>query len=173
MNQITIDSAERRGSGREPAPLCSGLKPAPTDVGCNKCEAAEADRKPFVDPVLTYKTLRGRGTDSSAFDVTRTGGYVDRGTTMTARVGKSIFADWSRSMATPAGTLLVATIPPGNAAGVCWTVEPLAVKKFPNGRIKPYIRTLGEHAEGELSASANGLDSSFRTPGKVFKLVPQ
>ncbi|HEY2952982.1 MAG TPA: PQQ-dependent sugar dehydrogenase, partial [Verrucomicrobiae bacterium] len=33
-----------------------------------------ADGKPFVDPVLTYKTLRGRGTESNAFGVTVIGG---------------------------------------------------------------------------------------------------
>lgn len=132
-----------------------------------------ADGKPFVDPVLTYKTLRGRGTDSNAFGVTVTGGYVYRGKAMPALVGKYIFADWSRSMAIPDGTLLVATIPPGNASGARWTVEPLALKEFPNGRIKSYIWALGEDAEGELYVLANGMNSAFGTKGKVFKLVPQ
>ncbi len=131
------------------------------------------DGKPFVDPVLTYKTLRGRGTDSNAFGVTVTGGYVYRGKAFPALIGKYIFADWSRSMAIPDGTLLVATIPPGNAAGARWTVEPLALKEFPNGRIKSYIWALGEDAEGELYVLANGMNSAFGTRGKVFKLVPQ
>ena len=132
-----------------------------------------ADGKPFVDPVLTYKTLRGRGTDSNAFGVTVTGGYVYRGKAMPALVGKYIFADWSRSMAIPDGTLLVATIPSGNAAGTRWTVELLALKEFPNGRIKSYIWALGEDAEGGLYVLANGINSAFGTRGKVFKLVPQ
>jgi glucose/arabinose dehydrogenase len=131
------------------------------------------DGKPFVDPVLTYKTLRGRGTDSNAFGVTVTGGYVYRGKAFPALAGKYIFADWSRSMAIPDGTLLVATIPSGNAAGARWTVEPLAVKDFPNGRIKSYIWALGEDADGELYVLANGMNSAFGTRGKVFKLVPQ
>lgn len=132
-----------------------------------------ADGKPFVDPVLTYKTLRGRGTDSNSFGVTVTGGHVYRGKAMPALVGKYVFADWSRSMALPDGTLLVATIPPGNAAGARWSVEPLAVKDFPNGRIKSFIWALGEDAEGELYVLANGINSAFGTRGKVFKLVPQ
>src|SRR5688572_6004147 len=33
-----------------------------------------ADGKPFVDPVFTYKTLRGRGVDPEAYGVTITGG---------------------------------------------------------------------------------------------------
>ncbi len=132
-----------------------------------------ADGRPFVDPVLTYKTLRGRGTDSNAFGVTVTGGYVYRGKAIPSLVGKYIFADWSRSMAIPDGTLLVATIPSGNPAGARWTVEPLAVKEFPNGRIKSYIWALGEDADGELYVLANGMNSAFGTRGKVFKLVPQ
>ena len=131
------------------------------------------DGKPFVDPVLTYKTLRGRGTDSNAFGVTVTGGYVYRGKAIPSLAGKYVFADWSRSMAIPDGTLLVATIPPGNSAGARWTVEPLAVRDFPNGRIKSYIWALGEDADGELYVLANGMNSAFGTRGKVFKLVPQ
>lgn len=132
-----------------------------------------ADGKPFVDPVLTYKTLRGRGTESNAFGVTVTGGHVYRGKAMPALVGKYIFADWSRSMAIPDGTMLVATIPSGNASGARWTVEPLALKEFPNGRIKSYIWALGEDADGELYVLANGMNSAFGTKGKVSKLVPQ
>lgn len=132
-----------------------------------------ADGKPFVDPVLTYKTLRGRGTESNAFGVTVTGGYVYRGKAFPALVGKYIFADWSRSMAIPDGTLLVATIPAGNSSGARWSVEPLAVKDFSGGRIKSYIWALGEDAEGELYVLGNGMNSAFGTKGKVFKLVPQ
>lgn len=130
-----------------------------------------ADGKPFVDPVLTYKTLRGRGTDSNAFGVTVTGGYVYRGKAIPSLVGKYVFADWSRSMGIADGTLLVATIP--GASGGRWTVEPLVVKEFPNGRIKSFVWALGEDADGELYILANGINSAFGTRGKVFKLVPQ
>ena len=67
----------------------------------------------------------------------------------------------------------MATIPSGNAAGARWTVEPLAVKDFPNGRIKSYIWAFGEDADCELYFLANGMNSAFGTRGKVFKLVPQ
>ncbi len=132
-----------------------------------------ADGKPFVDPVLTYKTLRGRGTDTNSFGVTVTGGFVYRGKAMPSLVGKYIFADWSRNMAFPDGTMLVATIPPGNPPGSRWTVEALALKDFPNGRIKAFVWALGEDAEGELYVLTNGMNSAFGTRGKVFKLVPQ
>jgi glucose/arabinose dehydrogenase len=132
-----------------------------------------ADGKPFVDPVIAYKTLRGRGTESNAFGVTVTGGYVYRGKAIPSLVGKYIFADWSRSMAIPDGTVLVATIPPSDSAGARWSVEPLALKEFPNGRIKSYIWALGEDADGELYVLGNGVNSAFGTRGKVFKLVSQ
>jgi glucose/arabinose dehydrogenase len=131
-----------------------------------------ADGKPFVDPVLVYKTLRGRGTDPESYGATITGGYVYRGKAFPSLVGKYIFADWSRSMAIADGTLLVATIPaPGPA--VRWTVQPLALKEFPNGRIKSFIWALGEDDDGELYVLANGINSVAQTRGKVFKLVPQ
>jgi hypothetical protein len=132
-----------------------------------------ADGKPFVDPVLTYKTLRGRGTESNAFGVTVTGGYVYRGKALPSLAGKYVFADWSRSMAIPDGTMLVATIYAGSASGARGTVEPLALKEFPTGRIKAFIWALGEDADGELYVMANGINSAFGTRGKVFKLVPQ
>lgn len=135
--------------------------------------AVAADGKPFVDPVLVYKTLRGRGTDPGAFGVTITGGYVYRGKALPELVGKYIFADWSRSMALPDGTLLVATIPPPGSAPARWTAQPLAVKGFPNGRIKSYIWALGEDDDGELYVLANGINSVAHTRGQVFKLVSQ
>jgi glucose/arabinose dehydrogenase len=141
---------------------------APTNAG-----TVGADGKPFVDPVIAYKTLRGRGTESNSFGVTVTGGYVYRGKAIPSLVGKYVFADWSRNMAIPDGTLLLATIPPGNTAGARWAVEPLGVKQFPNGGIKAFIWAMGEDAEGELYVLANGINSAYGTRGKVFKLVPQ
>jgi len=82
-----------------------------------------------------------------------------------------VFADWSRSMAIPDGTLLVATIPA--QTGARWTVQPLALKDFPNGRIKSFIWALGEDEDGELYVLANGMNSVAHPRGKIFKLVPQ
>ena len=76
-------------------------------------------------------------------------------------------------MAIPDGTLLVATIPPPGPGTAHWTVQPLALKEFPNGRIKAFIWALGEDDEGELYVLANGINSVVQTRGKVFKLVPQ
>jgi glucose/arabinose dehydrogenase len=132
-----------------------------------------ADGKPLVDPVFVYKTLRGRGTDPNSYGVTITGGYVYRGKAFPSLVGKYVFADWSRSMAIPSGTLLVATIPPPGAGTARWTAKPLALKDFPDGRIKSFIWALGEDEEGELYVLGNGINSVSNTRGKVFKLVPE
>ena len=69
--------------------------------------------------------------------------------------------------------------PPGSLAacpqesGARWTVQPLALKDFPNGRIKSFIWALGEDEEGELYVLANGINSVAHGRGKVFKLMPQ
>ena len=142
---------------------------APTNV-----VTVGADGKPFVDPVLTYKTLRGRGADPEAYGVTVTGGYVYRGKAFPELVGKYVFADWSRSMAIAEGTLLVATIPPESSGVARWTVQPLGLKEFPNGRLKSFfIWALGEDDDGELYVLVNGINSVAHTRGKVFKLIPQ
>jgi glucose/arabinose dehydrogenase len=131
-----------------------------------------ADGKPFVDPVFVYKTLRGRGTDPESYGVTITGGYVYRGKAFPSLVGKYVFADWSRNMAIPSGTFLVATIPPAGSHAR-WTAQPLALKEFPNGRLNSFIWALGEDEEGELYALCNAINSVALGRGKVFKLVPQ
>ena len=150
-----------------------GFDPKKPLVAPTNAVTVGADGKPFVDPVFAYKTLRGRGTDPDSYGVTITGGYVYRGKAFPSLVGKYIFADWSRSMAIPDGTLLVATIPSGESSAARWTVQPLALKDFPNGRIKAFIWALGEDEDGELYVLANGINSVANTRGKVFKLVPQ
>ena len=129
-----------------------------------------ADGKPFVDPVFVYKTLRGRGGPDS-YGVTITGGYVYRGKAFPSLVGKYVFADWSHSMALADGTLLVATIPASGTER--WTVQPLALKEFPEGRIKAFIWALGEDSDGELYVLTNAANMLTGTRGKVFKLVPE
>jgi hypothetical protein len=131
-----------------------------------------ADGKPFIDPVFVYKTLRGRGTDPQSYGVTITGGYVYRGKALPDLAGKYVFADWSRSMGFADGTLLVATIP-HEGPSARWSVQPLALKDFPNGRIKTFIWALGEDEDGELYVLANGINSVANPRGKIFKLVPQ
>jgi hypothetical protein len=77
-------------------------------------------------------------------------------------------------MAIAEGTLLVATIPPPDSSGARWTVQPLGLKEYPNGRLKTYfIWALGQDDDGELYLLVNQINSVAHARGKVFKLVPQ
>jgi glucose/arabinose dehydrogenase len=149
-----------------------GFDPKNTRTAPTNAATVGADGKPFVDPVLVYKTLRGRGNAPDSFGVTITGGYIDRGKAIPSLAGKYIFADWSRSMAIADGTLLVATRPAQGSGPERWTAQPLALKDFPEGRIKAFIWALGEDDDGELYVLTNGANLLTGTRGKVFKLVP-
>jgi len=130
-----------------------------------------ADGKPLIDPVLVYKTQRGR--DPESFGVSITGGYVYRGKALPQLAGKYVFGDWSANMALPDGCLLVATRPqPGlQGAPAQWKAERLSVKGQPEGRLKAFLWALGEDDEGELYVMTNGANMVSGSRGKVFKLV--
>lgn len=125
----------------------------------------------FIDPVYVYQTLRGRGNSPDAFGVTITGGFIYRGKEIPELYGKYVFADWSRHMAIGDGTLLVATIPPGDTEDKRWSVRPLSLDGYPDGRVKAFIWALGEDAAGELHVLTNGANMLHGKRGKVFKLV--
>ncbi|MEO6245279.1 MAG: PQQ-dependent sugar dehydrogenase [Opitutaceae bacterium] len=143
-----------------------GFDPKSTRTAPTNPATVGADGKPFVEPVLVYPTMR-RNTPTS-FGTTIVGGYVYRGKVFPQLAGKYVFGDWSRNLALPDGTLLVATIAAGK-----WTAEPLAVQDHPDGRLKAYVWALGEDEEGELYVMTTGANMIAGTRGKVFKLVPQ
>jgi glucose/arabinose dehydrogenase len=147
----------------------------PNDPRKSPVEAPKvgADGRPFVDPVLVYPTLKSGMTDPGSFGTAITGGYVYRGKAFPQLVGKYVFADWSRSMAIGSGTLLVATRPPKTSGPEKWTAQPLAVKDYPDGRLKAFIWSLGEDEDGEIYVLTNGANLVSGTRGKVFKLVPE
>ncbi len=130
-----------------------------------------ADGKPFIDPVLVYRTFRGKASGPGSFGTSITGGYIYRGRALPYLAGKYVFGDWSRSMAIGDGILLVATRPQPSGAGK-WTAEPLPLTGHPDGRIKAFVWSLGEDEEGELYVLTNGANLVSGTRGKVFKLVP-
>ena len=168
-----------------------GFDPKSTKTAPTNAATVGADGKAFVDPVYVYKTLRGNRPVPESYGVTITGGFVYRGKAFPELAGKYIFADWSKSMAVADGTLLVATrTEPKNQATIetlkrkgfnvvesanseRWTAQPLALKEFPEGRIKAFIWALGEDEEGELYVLTNGANLVTGSRGKVFKLVPQ
>ena len=141
---------------------------APTNAA-----TVDANGKPFVDPVFVYKTMRGRGNVPDSYGVTIIGGYVYRGVSFPSLVGKYVFADWTRNMGIGDGTLLVATRPAPGSGSERWTAQPLALKDFPDGRIKAFVWALGEDEDGELYVLTNGANLVTGARGKVFKLVPR
>lgn len=130
------------------------------------------DGKPFVDPILVYKTSRRIGEHEGEFGVSITGGYVYRGTAIPELVGKYIFADWSKSMAFGNGILLSTDPSVGSGIGARWIAQPLPFKGSPNGRVQGFVWSLGEDSEGELYVMTNGANLVSGTRGKVYKLVP-
>ena len=149
-----------------------GFDPKNTRTAPTNAATAGADGKPFVDPVFVYKTLRGQADIPDSYGVTITGGFIYRGKAFPELTGKYVFADWSRSMAVAAGTLPVATRPVNATGPERWTAHPLAVKDFPDGRIKAFIWALGEDDDGELYVLTNGANLVTGSRGKVFKLAP-
>ena len=149
-----------------------GFDPKNTRTAPTNAATVGADGKPFVDPVFVYKTLRGQANVPDSYGVTIVGGYVYRGKAFPELTGKYVFADWSRSMAVAAGTLLVATRPANATGPERWTVQPLALKDFPDGRIKAFVWALGEDEDGELYVLTNGANLVTGSRGKVYKLSP-
>ncbi len=133
-----------------------------------------ADGKPLIDPVLVYKTFRGKGVnnDPDSFGISITGGYIYRGKALPQLAGRYIFGDWSSSMGLGDGCLLVATRPKEPGTGAQWTATRLGVKSFPDGKIKAFLWSIGEDEAGEIYVMTNGANMVSGTRGKVFKLVP-
>lgn len=130
------------------------------------------DGKPFVDPVLVYRTSRRMGDEDGEFGVSITGGYVYRGRAIPSLYGQYVFADWSKSMAIGNGILLQADPSPGNGLGARWEARRLPFQGSPQGRVQGFVWALGEDAEGELYVMTNGAILVRGSRGKVFKLVP-
>ena len=138
----------------------------------NEPPGVGVDGKPFVDPVFVYKTLKRNFRDPEAFGVTITGGYIYRGKAFPELFGKYVFGDWSRSMGFGDGILLVASRPGKSTVAGKWTIKPLALANYPDGRIKAFVWAIGEDEDGEIYVMTNGANLVSGTRGKLFKLVP-
>lgn len=132
--------------------------------------STDALGRPFIDPVLVYKTARGVRPEPGMYGVSITGGYVYRGKALPQLAGKYVFADWSLGMGVGNGILLVAERPASGSGQ--WTAQPLPVKDHPDGRVKAFIWSLGEDENGEIYVMTNGANMVSGTRGKVYKLVP-
>lgn len=148
-----------------------GFDPKNTNSAPENAPKVDADGKPFIDPVMVYKTLRGMGKDPNSYGVTITGGYVYRGKAVPDLTGYYVFGDWSRNMGFGMGTLLVASGPDHAGADGKWTSQPLRLEGHPDGRVNGFVWALGEDEDGELYVMTNGANMVHGDRGKVFKLV--
>ena len=136
------------------------------------CPKTGADGKPLIDPILAYKSFRKFAKDPESRGTSVTGGYVYRGKALPQLQGKYVFADWSQNWVLPQGVLYTATAP--TDGGKIWSMAPLELTEYPDGKVKAYVVALGQDADGELYVLTNGSNTLSDNPkrGKVFKLVP-
>ncbi|MBI5773488.1 MAG: PQQ-dependent sugar dehydrogenase [Verrucomicrobia bacterium] len=127
------------------------------------------DGTPFVEPIITYRNVKGFKDATGIRGASITGGYVYRGKALPALQGKYIFADWSRGFGVPLGFLMVATRP--TDGGKTWKLDTLAIEGSETGDVKAFIPALAEDDEGELYVCTSQRNMLSGTTGKIFKLV--
>ena len=136
------------------------------------CPKVGANGEPLLDPIITYKNLKGFAKDPDAMGTSVTGGYVYRGKALPKLTGRYIFADWSRLWVKADGVLFMATRPVSKES-TSWSLETLDLVAQPNGRIGKFVVALGQDADGEVYVLTNESNRVAGKTGKVFKLVPE
>jgi len=128
------------------------------------------DGSKLIDPILTYKNLKGHNSNRHAQDIrgiSVTGGYVYRGKDIPALNGHYVFADWSRNWGLADGVVLC-----GSPKGEEWELSVLPIEDFPKkGRIGAYVVAMGQDADGEVYVLTNDTNSLKGESGKIYKLV--
>ncbi len=100
-----------------------------------------------------------------AYGISITGGYVYRGESIDALVGKYIFADWSRNWAVPDGVLLAGS----KSDKGQWSLEALELEG--EKKVGSYIVAFGEDMKGELYVLTNASNGLMNRKGKIYKIV--
>ena len=121
--------------------------------------------KLFTDPILEYKNVKAFRNDPDAYGISITGGYVYRGESIDALVGKYIFADWSRNWAVPDGVLLAGS----KSDKGQWSLEALELDG--EKKVGSYIVAFGEDMKGELYVLTNASNGLMNRKGKIYKIV--
>lgn len=146
-----------------------GFNPAKPNEPPATVPAMAADGKPFVDPAFGYKNKNGYRTDPEAYGTSITGGFVYRGKAIPSLAGRYIFADWSSNFGVADGIILVATRPKSGSGP--WDVRPLDLVSHPGGKVKLFVVSMGQDADGEVYVMTNGSNQVTGKSGKVWKLV--
>lgn len=119
---------------------------------------------PLRDPVIEYANARN---PLGGLGLVVVGGHVYRGGELPQLRGRYVFGDWSRSFATPDGTLLVAT---PRKKGL-WRIQELLVQGSPGGRLGDFILGFGRDLQGEVYVLTSDSVGPSGTTGKVYRLV--
>ncbi len=130
-----------------------------------ECPEKDVRGQLFTDPVLEYKNVKAFRNDPDAYGISITGGYVYRGESIDALVGKYIFADWSRNWAVPDGVLLAGS----KSDKGQWNLETLELEG--EKKVGSYIVAFGEDMKGELYVLTNASNGLMNRKGKVYKIV--
>ncbi len=130
-----------------------------------ECPGKDVRGQLFTDPILEYKNVKAFRNDPDAYGISITGGYVYRGESIGALVGKYIFADWSRNWAVPDGVLLAGS----KSDKGQWSLEALELDG--EKKVGSYIVAFGEDMKGELYVLTNASNGLMNRKGKIYKIV--
>ncbi len=122
--------------------------------------------EPLIDPIIVYGHPGDNGTITGR---SVTGGYVYRGSAISALAGKYIFGDWSTSFISPDGSLFVAV----EDAGGGWQVETANVRYEGGraGKLSRFLLSFGQDENGELYLLTSRKLGPVGRSGEVYKLV--
>lgn len=139
-------------STAEPASCPSTVGPGHPDSGA-----------PLIDPVIEYANAAQPG----GLGVVVVGGNVYRGRAVPQLRGRYVFGDWSRSFASPDGSLFVAK---PRRAGM-WQFQQLRINSTSTGRLGHYVMGFGQDLAGEVYVLAKDNTGPVGNTGTVYKLV--
>ncbi len=132
----------------------------PPDV----CLGEGPDGQPLRAPIVAYRHLAD---DGSRFGSAVIGGYVYRGTAVSALTGTYVFGDYSAGFTSPNGKLFVAT----ESTGGAWTFAEARVTDGGDGRLGAYVLGFGRDLAGELYVLARGTTDGSGTVYRIADAV--
>lgn len=128
------------------------------------CAGTDALGNPLSGPIIEYANSRTDGEGTAVI-----GGFVYRGSALSALTGAYIFGDFSASRASPDGRLFVATRP---ADGGMWDMKELKIATSPDGRLNAFLRSFGQDAGGELYVLVADPRGPEGKTGRIYQIVP-
>jgi len=152
MEEIDIvESGGNYGWNRKEGSLC--FNPLAQSSPPDTCDSAGLDGAAFRAPIMEYRHTDDSG---NAYGSAVIGGYVYRGSDVSAMSGLYLFGDWSANSSSAGGKLFVASL---STAGV-WSFEEAAVLGTSDGRMGRYLLGFGRDVDGELNVLPRGSAAS-------------